>query len=172
MPECLDYAKATFLSSKRTTLSLSLLLTSLLSLCETKLVTVSNPPTITIQQSSTDRMAEPTTDSNSDTTPYTLVFYVPTTDTTAVLSAVHSTGAGRYPLYDQCAFLTTGTGTFRPLKGATPAIGSVGDVERVHEDRVEVFCLGRECAVKAVEKLIEAHPYEQVAYYVVKGEKI
>lgn len=117
-------------------------------------------------------MAEPNTDSTPDTTPYTLTFYVPTTNTAAVLSAVHSTGAGSYPLYDQCAFISPGTGTFRPLKGATPAIGSVGDVERVQEDRVEVFCLGRECAVKAVEKLIEAHPYETVAYFVVKGEKI
>lgn len=116
-------------------------------------------------------MAE-SSESAPDTTPYTLTFYVPTTHTTTVLSAVHSTGAGSYPLYDQCAFLTPGTGTFRPLKGATPAIGSVGDVERVQEDRVEIFCLGRECAVRAVEKLIEAHPYEQVAYFVVKGEKI
>lgn len=111
---------------------------------------------------------------SNDTTPYTLSFYVPTESTSTVLAAVHSTGAGSYPggLYDKCAFMTMGTGTFRSLEGSTPAIGTVGEVERVEEHRVEVLCVGRECMLKAVQKLKEAHPYEQVAYFVVKGEDV
>lgn len=112
--------------------------------------------------------------SASDNTQYTLTFYVPQANTKSVLAAVHSTGAGAYPgaLYDQCAFITAGTGTFRPLAGAKPAIGSVGDVEMVEEDRVEVLCVGGECMRNAVRALKTAHPYEQVAYFVVKGEQV
>jgi len=107
-----------------------------------------------------------------DTTPYQLQFYVPQAKTTAVLSAVHQTGAGNYPggIYGECAFITSGTGTFRPLAGANPAIGKVGHVERVEEDKVEVMCLGKDCMIAAVRALKEAHPYEQVACFIVKGE--
>lgn len=116
----------------------------------------------------------PITHKRPDTAHYILTFYVPITATSAVLSAVHSAGAGSYPggLYDKCAYLTRGTGTFRPLAGSNPNIGNVGDVERVEEDRVEVLCVGRPCMVNAVEKLKETHPYEQVPYYVVKGEEV
>lgn len=119
-------------------------------------------------------MATTSGTTSQDTTPYTLSFYVPTTSTSTVLAAVHSTGAGAYPggLYDRCAFMTKGTGTFRSLEGSTPAIGTVGEVETVEEHRVEVLCVGRECMLKAVQKLKDAHPYEQVAYFVVKGEDV
>lgn len=115
-----------------------------------------------------------TTTPRLDDTQFTLTFYVPRTNTKSVLAAVHSAGAGAYPgaLYDQCAFITAGTGTFRPLAGANPAVGSVGDVESVDEDRVEVLCVGDECVRDAVRALKTAHPYEQVAYFVVKGEKV
>lgn len=115
-----------------------------------------------------------TSSTGSDTTPYTLSFYVPTTSTDIVLAAVHTTGAGSYPggLYDRCAFMTTGTGTFRSLEKSTPAIGAANEVTRVEEHRVEVLCVGRQCMLRAVEKLKEAHPYEQVAYFVVKGEEV
>jgi len=119
------------------------------------------------------RMSSASTTS-PDTTPYQLQFYVPKSNTAAVLSAVHKTGAGTYPggIYGECAFITSGTGTFRPLTGANPAIGKVGDVEEVEEDRVEVMCLGKESTIAAVKALKTAHPYEQVAYFVLKGEEI
>lgn len=115
-----------------------------------------------------------TSTTNKDTTPYQLQFYVPKPNTTAVLSAVHKTGAGTYPggIYGECAFITSGTGTFRPLAGANPAIGKVGDVEKVEEDKVEVMCLGRNCMLDAVKALKKSHPYEQVAYFVVRGEEV
>lgn len=115
-----------------------------------------------------------TTSTAPDTTPYTLSFYVPIESTETVLAAVHTTGAGSYPggLYDQCAFMTKGIGTFRSLEGAKPTIGKVGEIERVEEHRVEVLCVGRECMTRAVEKLKKAHPYEQVAYFVWRGEDV
>lgn len=145
---------------------------SIIRSCPARLIGYNNYRPV-VRQQGYSSMATASSTSN-DTTPYTLSFYVPTESTSAVLAAVHTTGAGSYPggLYDKCAFMTTGTGTFRSLEGSTPAIGTVGEVERVEEHRVEVLCVGRECMSKAVQKLKEAHPYEQVAYFVVKGEDV
>ena len=46
-------------------------------------------------------------------------------------------GAGQIGDYSQCSWSVTGTGQFLPHEGATPAIGSVGSVVQVTEDRVE-----------------------------------
>lgn len=109
-----------------------------------------------------------------DAMPYQLSFYVPKEHTSSVLAAVHKTGAGTFPggIYGECAFISTGTGTFRPLQGSNPNIGSVGEVEKVEEDKVEMMCFGKQCVIDAVEALKKAHPYEQVAYLVVKGEDV
>ncbi|KAJ9651841.1 hypothetical protein H2198_008906 [Neophaeococcomyces mojaviensis] len=111
---------------------------------------------------------------SSNTIHYQLQFYVPKADTDKVLAAVHAAGAGKYPggLYGECAFIYPGTGSFRPLENANPAIGKVGDLEKVEENKVEVLCIGRECMLDAVKALKEAHPYEQVAYFVFRAENV
>jgi putative NIF3 family GTP cyclohydrolase 1 type 2 len=60
-------------------------------------------------------------------------------------------------------FTSSGTGSFRPLVGASPAVGRVGEVEHVAETRVEMVAdpALRE-TVRAA--LLDAHPYEEVAY--------
>lgn len=92
-----------------------------------------------------------------------LVVFVPVDHSQTLLNALHDAGAGQIGLYDRCSFRTEGTGTFRPLDGANPAIGAVGDDEAVTEHRVEVvFPSYLESAVVAAMK--QAHPYEEVAY--------
>lgn len=49
-------------------------------------------------------------------------------------------------------------------------IGKIGKLEEVEEARVETLCVGRDVAVKAVQALKEAHPYEEPAYEVYKLE--
>jgi hypothetical protein len=58
----------------------------------------------------------------------------------------------------------------RPLKGANPTIGAVGEAEEVSEERVEIRCETVEITRDAVRVLKEVHPYEEVAYDVVKLE--
>jgi hypothetical protein len=53
-----------------------------------------------------------------------------------------------------------------------PNIGAVGQVEKVPEMKVEMICVGREVMERSVTALKEAHPYEEVAYYVVKMEDV
>lgn len=92
-----------------------------------------------------------------------LVTYVPIEHTERVLAALADAGAGAIGAYDSCAFVSRGTGQFRPLAGANPAIGEIGRLERVEEDRVElVVPVGRHAEVLAALKA--AHPYEVPAY--------
>ena len=95
-----------------------------------------------------------------------LVFYAPVEATETVLAAVFAAGAGRIGDYTECAWFVEGTGQFRPGVGATPAVGAVGDLERVPEHRVEVtFPAG--LRLEVVTALRAAHPYEEPAFHVV-----
>ncbi len=74
--------------------------------------------------------------------------YVPESDAALMLDALAEAGAGAIGNYDRCAFLAPGVGTFRPLPGAAPAIGTVGEVQTVDEVRLEVVLAraARDCA--------------------------
>lgn len=105
---------------------------------------------------------------------YKLVFHVPPSHLTQCKTALFATGAGTYPggKYSHACFETRGTGQFRPNAGADPAIGKVGEVERVEEVKVEMICVGRDVAEKAVRELERVHPYEEVAVEVYGLEDI
>ena len=62
-------------------------------------------------------------------------------------------------------------GQFRPLAGADPFIGTVGEVESVAEYRVEMVCAD-DCLHPAVAALRQAHPYEEPASDVIRLEAI
>ncbi|KJZ14040.1 MULTISPECIES: YqfO family protein [unclassified Halomonas] len=94
---------------------------------------------------------------------YKLAFFVPKDDAEAVKEAVFATGAGRIGEYEACCFQTAGQGQFRPLDGADPHIGQVGELERVEEYKVELVCED-ELIGAAISALKLAHPYEEVAY--------
>ncbi|MDX6262397.1 MAG: hypothetical protein QOH84_4085 [Kribbellaceae bacterium] len=92
-----------------------------------------------------------------------LVVYVPVGETQAMIDALAAAGAGRIGAYERAAWSSAGEGTFRPLEGANPTIGQVGEIERVAEDRVEmVLPRGRRRAV--VEALRASHSYEEPAF--------
>lgn len=96
-----------------------------------------------------------------------LVTFAPHENAEEIRAAVTAAGAGRLGDYDSCTFTSQGEGRFRPLDGATPAIGRVGEVEVVAESRVEaVFPRGRRRAV--IEALRAVHPYEEPAFDVLE----
>ena len=101
---------------------------------------------------------------------YKLIVYVPQSHVENVRLAVCSAGAGRIGNYDNCAFMTSGIGTFRPLAGAKPMQGEVGKLERVGEARLEVTVQGEllDEVIKAVKKV---HPYEEPVIDVYKLEE-
>ncbi|MGP4054153.1 Nif3-like dinuclear metal center hexameric protein [Mycobacterium sp. 4D054] len=94
------------------------------------------------------------------------VVFVPVENAEAVRSAMFAAGAGQIGDYSQCSWSVAGTGQFLPGDGAVPAIGTVGTVEHVAEDRVEMVApAARRGAVLA--GLRAAHPYEEPAYDIV-----
>ena len=92
-----------------------------------------------------------------------LVVFVPEPDTERLVDALATAGAGSIGAYERCAWVTAGTGTFRPGPGADPTIGSVGSIERVPEIRVEMV-LPRADRPAVLQALLAAHPYEEPAY--------
>jgi dinuclear metal center YbgI/SA1388 family protein len=96
-----------------------------------------------------------------------LVVFVPTADRSRLLDALAGAGAGGIGDYDRCAWWASGTGTFRPLDGASPTIGAVGKVEEVAEDRLEMV-YDRSLRPGVVAALRAAHPYEEPAFDLVE----
>ncbi|MBA3718694.1 MAG: Nif3-like dinuclear metal center hexameric protein, partial [Nocardioidaceae bacterium] len=92
-----------------------------------------------------------------------LVVFVPPESADAVRDAVTAAGAGAIGDYDRCTFTLVGTGSFRPLPGASPSVGEVGKVEQVPEVRLETV-LPRLRRTAVIEALRAAHPYEEPAF--------
>ncbi|OMC57061.1 Nif3-like dinuclear metal center hexameric protein [Mycobacterium sp. IS-836] len=91
------------------------------------------------------------------------VIYVPRENADAVRAAVFDAGAGHIGDYSHCSWSVSGIGQFLPHDGATPAVGSVGTVERVDEDRFEVVAPARARAA-VLAAMRAAHPYEEPAF--------
>ncbi len=92
-----------------------------------------------------------------------LVVFVPKTHVNAVRLALADADAGGVGNYDTCTFGVEGEGRFRGRDGTHPFLGKPGQLESVQEVRLEtIFPRGIEKRV--ISKLLEAHPYEEVAY--------
>jgi dinuclear metal center YbgI/SA1388 family protein len=92
-----------------------------------------------------------------------LVVYVPAGHEEKVAAALFAAGAGQVGAYDRCSFRCRGEGTFRPGPGTSPFIGEEGKDARVDEVRLETI-LPRELSQKVIRRMLQAHPYEEVAY--------
>lgn len=92
-----------------------------------------------------------------------LVVYVPATHEAQVREALGKAGAGALGRYRDCTFRHPGTGTFRPLPGADPFLGQVGELSEVQEVRVETV-VPAHARHEAVRAMLAVHPYEEVAY--------
>src|SRR3954470_3498358 len=96
-----------------------------------------------------------------------LVTFAPADVVDRILDALTAAGAGTIGNYTRCAYLGTGTGTFRPGVDANPAIGTPGQVERTAETRIEIV-MPRARRRQVVRALRETHPYEEPAYDVLE----
>lgn len=91
-----------------------------------------------------------------------LIVFVPATHQPQLLEALlkFSSLPGNYA---ECSFSTSGTGTFKPLTGASPFIGTTGIRESVVEARVELL-LKKSALQPALKAMRAAHPYEEPAF--------
>jgi len=92
-----------------------------------------------------------------------LATFVPPDAADEVVDALSAAGAGLIGKYERCAFLSSGTGTFRGQAGTNPAIGKAGQTEKVDEIRIEMRLLSSQSSA-VIAALKSVHPYEEPAY--------
>lgn len=98
---------------------------------------------------------------------FKLTVTVPAAAAADVQNALWEAGAGKIGSYDQASFACEGTGTFRPLEGARPALGSVDELYRGPEIKLEVVVPSKVRGA-VLEALFRAHPFEVPAYDLVQ----
>lgn len=93
---------------------------------------------------------------------YKIVVYVPESHGHSLREALGNAGAGQIGNYSHCTFTSNGIGRSKPLPGANPTIGTVGQVEAIAEERIETVC---EAALlpQVLEAIRAIHPYEEPA---------
>ncbi|HOV32053.1 MAG TPA: Nif3-like dinuclear metal center hexameric protein [Candidatus Hydrogenedens sp.] len=94
---------------------------------------------------------------------FKLVTFVPKNYVEKVREALCSCGAGIIGEYAYCSFSALGIGTFLPSENADPFLGKIGKVNEEKEERLEVL-VSAEVLNNVIESMLEAHPYEEVAY--------
>ncbi len=92
-----------------------------------------------------------------------LCTYVPVDFAENVRNSIFAAGAGQISDYSECSFNTEGLGTFKPGPGSNPFSGNIGERKLENEVKIEViFPSWKERSILA--GMMEAHPYEKVAY--------
>lgn len=94
---------------------------------------------------------------------YKLVVFVPEENIDELREAISLAGAGHIGNYSHCTFQTLGTGTFKPLEGSNPYVGSFNNLEKVKEYRIETIVPANRLA-QVINAMLKAHPYEEVVY--------
>tara|TARA_R110002074_G_scaffold57077_3_gene140418 strand:+ start:27401 stop:28582 length:1182 start_codon:yes stop_codon:yes gene_type:complete len=92
-----------------------------------------------------------------------LTTYIPIANVEEVKKALFKAGAGEIGNYSNCSFSTEGKGTYKANDKANPVKGKIGETHIEHE--VMLTCVfGKNDAHTIIENLMNAHPYEEVAY--------
>ena len=92
-----------------------------------------------------------------------LVTFAPLKDAENIRLVLFKAGAGKLGKYSECSFNIEGMGTFKAEEGADPHVGGIGKRHEEKEIKIEVIFPGY-LQNKIERAMIEAHPYEEVAY--------
>ena len=89
-----------------------------------------------------------------------VIVTIPEQDADKLREAVGNADGGQIGNYIHCSFSAKGIGRFLPIDGAHPAIGKVGKLEEVVEERIEITC-ERDKLTNIVQAIRSNHPYEE-----------
>ena len=92
-----------------------------------------------------------------------LVTFIPFEHAEKVQKALFEVGAGHIGNYDSCAYTVPGKGSFRGNEASNPFVGEKGEVHYENELRFETI-FPKHLQGKVISALLQAHPYEEVAY--------
>ncbi len=94
---------------------------------------------------------------------YKIVVFVPKGYEEKVKKALFENGAGQIGAYSNTSFSAEGLGSFLPGENTAPFLGKPGHLEVVEEVRIETVVPASK-QKQALDAMIKAHPYEEVAY--------
>lgn len=95
-----------------------------------------------------------------------LIVFVPDNHAENIRVAMFKAGAGHIGNYSECSFNTNGEGTFKAGEGTSAYVGKRGERHTEHEVKVEVV-LNAWTENEIVKAMLQAHPYEEVAYDII-----
>ena len=98
-----------------------------------------------------------------------LYTFVPATNADNIRQAIFDAGGGHIGNYDECSFNAEGFGTFKGGLNTDPYVGKPGDLHRENEIKIEVI-FPAWLEARIIKNLLAVHPYEEVAYDIVKLE--
>ena len=94
---------------------------------------------------------------------YKVVVFTPVEVTEKIIEVMGKNRAGAIGDYDFCTYRSSGIGTFRPLAGSKPYIGTTDALTSIPEDRIEAIIPAQELK-NLITQLKKNHPYEEMAY--------
>lgn len=98
---------------------------------------------------------------------YKIVVFAPKSDVDRLIQAMGDAGAGKIGNYSCCAFVTSGTGYWKPLPGSKPTEGKIGEVSKEEQYKIEMIC-SVDCLQEVVLTIRRTHSYETPEINVIK----
>ena len=98
--------------------------------------------------------------SQSELAQLKLEIYIPVTHFGQLQEVLRTAGAGVVGNYDSVLSYSPVKGTWRPLAGANPYDGTIGELQEGDEYKVEVRC-DAEKLTQTLAAIREVHPYEE-----------
>ena len=92
--------------------------------------------------------------------------FIPETHLPQLRQALRTVGAGQLWNYDSCLAYSRVTGSWRPLEGASPYEGKVGELCEAPELKVELR-VDAERAEETLAAIRSVHPYETPEIFVI-----
>ena len=96
-----------------------------------------------------------------------LYTFVPLTHADKVRQSIFDAGGGHIGKYEECSFNAEGFGTFKGGLNTDPYVGKPGELHKENELKVEVI-FPAWLEKRIIKSLLEAHPYEEVAYDIIR----
>ena len=95
-----------------------------------------------------------------------LEIFIPETHLKALQAALQKADAGHIGNYDSCLSYSRVTGTWRPLDGADPYLGNVGEISEGEELKVEVR-IASDKLKETIAAIKKVHPYEEPVIHII-----
>jgi dinuclear metal center YbgI/SA1388 family protein len=100
---------------------------------------------------------------------YKLFTFAPIDHAEKIKAAIFEVGGGFIGDYSECSFIVEGLGSFTAGKNSHPFVGEIGKQHQEKEAKIEII-FPLHLKDKIIQNLLQAHPYEEVAYDIVALE--